>query len=786
MFSVRLRERIDADAARRLLFDARAKVSEADKALLRSLSRAHRRHGYLEVEYTDRGPGRLHSSPASKERAKFVPHFACGVPRRLRHALSGRLVHDIDIQCCHPALLSQICGRLGVPCLLLAEYVSSPARWRAAVAAACSVSADAAKELFNRAAYGGGVDAWAREYGADPALVPADVLALQAELTSARPRVLSAFPEFVQHQQQAKPDHWNPEPSAVFFVLADAEKRCLVELLAACRRQGLVAHSLMHDGLTVERRSPTDSLPDDVLRSLESSILSATGFRVTLTEKAMPTTLLDDLEVVFVQSDHEAALHVLEKHRGRLVQSTQRTWLLTGDNLWTDRRVETRLLALVQQTDMVLQTESGECRVYSRNASHASQIVRSVLASLPTDAHFEDDLWTSTLGKLFFADGHYDFSKGAFVPNSDESARTPVRIERPFPARDPAAVDRVRRDILQTIFPDPGRRSFFLGWCARCLAGHVEDKEWMICLGERNAGKGVLVYCFKAAFGEYVGTFNSESFLYRTNLGDAAKERSWMLDHEFRRLIFSSECHVDPSRGVKLNGNAIKGFISDGDFMVARKNFRDEVSFRVQCRMVLMANDLPDVRPADALQTMVQVQLTNAFVPVTDPRVGGATEFGGSYLPEDPSIKRFCGSAECADAFLHIVLEHYVAQRVPRPQSVVDDTASWAESDSVESALASSFEITRDPGDAVPCQDVQRALCGEHVTEKRLGMKLRRLGVERRKVRSRWCYVGLRWGAQAPPSPREGGSSRGASPLKGGGEGRRDPRWGGASAPLPP
>ena len=78
------------------------------------------------------------------------------------------------------------------------------------------------------------------------------------------------------------------------------------------------------------------------------------------------------------------------------------------------------------------------------------------------------------------------------------------------------------------------------------------------------------------------------------------KSYSWMIDYEFRRLAFTNEITMSADGSVKVNGNMIKKFGSGGDDIEARQNYKDEISFKLQATLLLLANDLPAIEPADA------------------------------------------------------------------------------------------------------------------------------------------------------------------------------------------
>lgn len=728
------------------MYSNRLPSDEAEK--LKAFVRRSGGRGYVPVTYVEEPIGRYKSyvPTSTGDKGKWVPHFMTGLSMEVRSAISGGLVHDIDIECCHPTLMLQILKKHDLPHEKLADYVARCKQVREELAEACGVTKDVAKRLFNRMLYGGGVDVWARDSGVDEGVIPAFVKDLHAEIRTNRPKVLAHYPACVAHQEKAKPDHWNPDASALFFVLAEAEKACLKAMVEFCNRGKLVVGTLMHDGIAIERRL-VDNVPvkgdleESVLRKMAAHVFATTGFTVTLVEKPMRAALLDGVKPIVVTSDDDASDRFMEHYAGQVVKDSGRVFVLDG-GLWVSgSRVDDVLVKMCLAIDLVKETSTG-LKPYSKDIPSAKRIVMAVRAKMPSTPGFVRSLFESNLGYLVFKDGVYRFESACFVPFSTDPelrdrVRSTVRIERDFPIRNESDIAEFYETVLDPIFPDKERQRYFLGSCARGMAGHFTDKEWLVCVGDRNAGKGVMVGCFEAAFEGYIGTFNADAFMYRTNIGDSAKDRSWMLDHEFHRMIFSNECTCDP-RKLKLNGNLIKSFNSGGDYLVARKNFQDEVAFRVQARMAIMVNDLPPVRPADAMETMAQVSFETVF---KEDLEEGAME----HMREaNPGIKAFIQRPEMRDAFVHIVMDHYSPKRPKRPECVMRDTEVFVETDDFRSTFAERYEVTGVESDFIPCCSVASSLSDLGMSPNKLGRELTKLGVRSKNIKNVKCYVGLK------------------------------------------
>lgn len=746
---IKLYESFDVQDAKALIYSG--VLNELDRSKLQTFLLRGRNTGSICVEYEDVGIGRFKSRVPGKNGA-FCPHFMCGITGDIRRCISGRFVHDIDIQCCHPTLLLKITKDHELPCELLESYVKHCKEWRKKVAKDCGVALDVAKSLFNRMVYGGGYREWAKDNNVAIEKIIPEIVAFYEEMNANRDKILVHFPECIEHQKTAKPNHWNPEASAMFFVLAEQEKKCLKVMIEAGFRCKLKPHSLMHDGLTFERITPVEkgeeltNMPQEILDILEKSILRSTGFKVKLAEKSMTSKLLDDVHLFTVENDSEAADQFLEHYKDKIYRDQEDNRIFVLDNgLWSDMKIDDKMLKMCLDMDIVKEKDK-EYVCYSKDVPTAKRIIEAVKAKLQPTYGFTKSLFNSNLGKLVFKDGVYDFATATFTKFSDDpelvnKVRSTIRIEREYPqaANLVDTIAKVKKDVLDPILPNENRQKYFLQSCARGLAGHIEDKEWCSCIGARNAGKGVIVGCFEEAFGGYIGAFNADSFLYKTNIGDAAKDKSWMIDHEFKRLIFSNECTIDTSKGLKMNGNMIKNFASGGDPLIARKNHKDEIYFRVQSKLMLMCNDLPPINPPDALETMTQITFESVFareVPEGAPsHVKLANADIKAWVRDDPLVK---------DAFLLLVLDHYSRARVTPPTEVVLDTKEWVDTESFSESVMKHYEITCDPNDKELSNNVVKKLSDLSLSSQKITKEFKQLGVVKHKSNGLCYYIGLK------------------------------------------
>ncbi len=83
--------------------------------------------------------------------------------KEIRHTISSMYYTDIDIENCHPSVLFQICKKFNIECANLEMYVNNRKHYLDMVSTHYEVDADDAKLLFIIILYGGKYERWANE-----------------------------------------------------------------------------------------------------------------------------------------------------------------------------------------------------------------------------------------------------------------------------------------------------------------------------------------------------------------------------------------------------------------------------------------------------------------------------------------------------------------------------------------------------------------------------------------------------------------------------------------------
>lgn len=611
-----------------------------------------------------------------------------GMPRQVRHTLARDIYNDVDMVNAHPVILEQVCARRGIRCATLSAYNADRDALLAKIVRKNPGTDKAHAKKVILSLMNGGV----RDYD-DLEYKPRWLEAFQGEVANVHNSLLTdpEFAPFLKATLAKKGGGYaNVAGSVCNKVLCAVENRLLMACVDYVKANGHSTSNvvLVFDGFMIPKQACP--VTQDFLDAMSDHVHAVTQFRVKLIRKEMDEPLdLAGFEPLprqvsagvhehrIVADDNEAASIFGAMIKDVVKVSYGRVFVRTWNNVWTFDPSEVRkmLIRTCTKADLYKTDDKGNLRPYSNNLGGAKAIIDVTLANIESDDSFSRRLWEASIGKVFFKDGVYDFAEGRF--RADDLARdmTTVRIDRPFPVRDPARMAEVRERVLKSIVGTDEAVDCYLAHVARAMAGMFEDKHWVVLQGERGSGKGCCEGLNRCAWSsQYVTTVNSDSFLMQAMAGgDEAKKLSWLLDCEFARMIFTNEITVNTAdKRNKLNGNVIKGKLaSGGDMLMARKNYQDEVQFRIQGRLFMMCNDLPPISPADAMETMHMVSFPYQYVEKLDE----------NSLPfmrlKDDSIKAYCALEDTVAAYIHLVLDAFKPTPVQACASVSKDTAAY-------------------------------------------------------------------------------------------------------------
>lgn len=652
----------------------------------------------------------------------------------LRATLCRDVYHDLDIVNAQPAILRTLADKHGRPLPQLAYYVDNREAVLEGIASTCGVSRAEAKKSVIAVLYGG--------TSTLPELRP---LATEVREFS---RWLSTTDDWAPLWELA-PKEERPG-SFLSLVLQNEERRCLLAMSAWMEARGWSVDVLAYDGFMVRRREG-EAVTADLLEGLQAAVLEKTGYCVTIAEKEMtgligaasaappaPGFIIPEDQAI---TDRLAAVKMVEllgdniKKQGSILYIYNET---TG--MWdSDKRADFR--AAVHLGERLTLSNSKGSHHYGSMAKKTDAMLRYLPDLVPSSDWIRDHCYASK-GKLLFDNGIYDMVAGTWTEGFDPSLVFTARAGRALGPRDEAVITEVKNTVFGNPYKNPAVGLFYAHSLARAIAGHTEDKVFLVNLGEPNTGKSTATTLMANAFGGFVSIWNLDNLKFKPgSTTDEAKKLSWLADCINSRLAVSNEARMD---GVKLDGNLAKRISGGGDDVTFRQNFRDEQTVRLQTTFMAMANDMPEFSPIDeALRVRGRyIQSDHTFVPKP------AEECVLNEKPADPDLKAKIASAAWMDAFAWTIFDAYGGGlRMAVPDEVTKATDDYLPPPAA--GLADKLEeaglAIGEPTDWVPAREIINALkaAGVALSDTKIGRELTKLGLskEDRKVDGRTIRV---------------------------------------------
>ena len=717
MDSFTLKERYDISNAQKLLHcDI---LDDEKKGSLRKYLK-YGKGGSVEVEYIQNEIGRLNIRVKALKKGEscMAQSFMKGI---CKSALCKKNYVDLDIVNCHPVLMEQIFTDKGYNCPILTVYNKCREKFFKKMEKN-GITRDNCKILIMRMFYGGSVKKWCYDNNFKyENLEGSIVLDLDTELKE-NVKTLLNTDELMKYRMEAEKNkgenYWNCEGTAMSYYLQTLECKCLMSMYKYLKGKGRKIGALIHDGLHLEKWEGEDEeeVFDDLINGMIPEVLKETGF--SLKFKIKEFQHIEELDnIIVIESDKEGGDYITDKLKNDYVISQERIFMRVN-NVWTTNEKVIKRGLIKAIGNMNIFFKKGEDLVpYSTMAKSCNQMIQYVE---PTeDEDFVDKLWTSNLYKLCFKNGFYDFKKGKLEPY-DINTHTTIKINRDYKETTPEMIQAVYDRILDPIFNNNNElRDTWLNYIVRGVAGHIEDKNWGVGIGERDCGKGVLVGLLENCFTDYCRATNSENFLFKAGQADSAKALSWLVPFEFKRLLLTNEITRDSQGKYRINGNVLKKLSSGGDKIEARVNHKDEINFKIQARVCMFCNDLPPIEPADTKETSYMFKYPSKFLNQGDERLGKpvmrpkmimkgedmeyVTDDNGekimenvcNFFPKDDDIKYWCKKPEVIDAFIHILFNHY-GTRVEVPECMKEEMDDFKEEEKEEDKFLSLFRFVGD------------------------------------------------------------------------------------------
>lgn len=409
--------------------------------------------------------------------------------------------------------------------------------------------------------------------------------------------------------------------------------------------------------------------------------------------------------------------------QGQLFHKEGNIW--SNDTKSFQSSLRTAIIALkmikrnvVELKGKTITTEVFYCDILKNVRSVATLTEDKIICN--PDPEFYQKLHITTLGKLCFDDGVYDFRRRAFYEwNSRELKSNPVysltKINRNFPK----SVDEAfKKECYERVFVASMGEENAARWVAflsRAVAGEITDKLFATIITNRDCSKGVTNDWLMSAFGSYVRQAESTNFLVQRERSgaDAAKENGWLVDFQTVRLMLVQEFPIDmKNKGMKINSKLIKSINSGGDQIEGRKNYKDAMTFNIQCSTVFMVNDLPAYTTDDVLEKCVQITSTvqfkqQEFINEKLEEAEGNEELyeyrKNRFKVADPNLRTDVKSHKWADALVRLLIDNYADTHVTIQKSAIEGEQDIQ----LDERILSAFKLSGSDDDFVSNEDMR-------------------------------------------------------------------------------
>lgn len=440
---------------------------------------------------------------------------------------------------------------------------------------------------------------------------------------------------------------------------------------------------------------------------------------ITMPEDFQPIieSTKDDDNVKIANNDKEASNLLWEERMKHILVYSDKSFYYKKDDIWIQdiKVIESDIRYYVTNADIYKKDEDSKdkkLKDYCQNRKNADNVMKNILdiAINESNDNWVHQLFTSSLGKILFTNGYWDFRQSKFYKFGDSNydntikftAKIPYDLNMDFTEEDFNYVNSIRERLFYQPFgEDVG--NYYILQLARGLAGDCM-KRFLVGIGSSNTGKSLLSSALKSVCGGYYGAWNGVNIAYKNSSADEAQKLRWMKLLRFKRLIVSNEIQM----GIELDGNMIKKMSNGGlDDIIGREHCGNESEFKVGFLPILFAQDMDRITPKDdaVINRMRAIHYEKPFVD------NPSNEFE---LQKDPNIDNEVLTDRFKIGFLMLLFQEYKEfqenGRVEiEPEEIVKAKKDIVGSDeNIISSFISDFaEITNNPNDYIESKDIE-------------------------------------------------------------------------------
>lgn len=673
--------------------------------------------------------------------------------REIRDALLEKHHFSIDIENAHYNLMI----KLGIDWNINISNIKYYCENRNECLKMLSEDKKISKLSYLKVAYGGNISLYDNTIGefVEPEGDTSILKGIEKEVKSLIEMCYGKYPEYHNIIKNKE----NHKVSLFALILQTEERKCLLSMDEYLQSQGRQTDVLIHDGLEVIKKENELIFPEELLRGCERAIKEKIGYSVKLVQKEYENKYKKSEKDKIIIDDVYATRKFIHLMKENISRDNGEVYYFNDDNgMWEIGEIAFKS-AIIKVKDVMIFTDYSEYKPkvinYGGKWANMKLVQNLVISLLPEDNFISKNI-ESSIGKLLFADGYYDFYKGEFVEEFDNKIVFLKRINRLFPReRNEKIINEVNKILFVDGFNfedglESGeylKKSICVG-----LIGDYQRKKFYFCNGEKNTGKGLLTKAFRDSFEGYVEEYDANNLLYNINSQDEAKKLAWTVDLIGVRIAISNECRMD--KKSSLDGNLVKTLSSGSDTMKHRGNHENQKSFINRSTMFFLSNDIPTITPIDGgiIERAKFIRYKLSFV--NNPKKNNERY-------ADPSVKSKFDKDEYKDSLFYLMVDTYnnlidnekiFGGCIKEPKSVLLETSEWIKDENMlfEEKILEKYEITNDKEDFVESKNIINYItkeCNLNFSSVKIGRLLSNLiNVEPRDMNKNnvKCRLGLK------------------------------------------
>ncbi len=499
----------------------------------------------------------------------------------IRGVLCNNIMLDLDMKNCHPCILKYICDINNIVCINLDSYIKNRDHLLNEFINSDNIDKTTAKLMFIKSLNFDKHITHIKIKTKNVNINNSFFIEFDKEIKQIQLKLIYIYNiEYLKNKQ-----HINPIGKFINDLLCKYEYEILEHTIEYLHNNGYIPLVNMFDGIMIKHDEHINNI--NLINGLNTKTIIYNISWDIKPHNLLIMPLLDTLNIddniysYLGNTEIDITIFCLENIlKNKIYNCFSEIWIYTN-GIWVNNNLELILQPIISRHDLSLVNITGTKKTIkniSKFYNSLITIIKLIISHAPLNPTFNDKLHNDTLQKLCYSNGFYCFRTKQFIEyTNDNIPYTTLIINRKYFNIEPCRedIDLVYKDILHPIFNINYSHNntsqetiniqymhYLLNKFSRMLAGRIEDKRFIMMLGHRNSGKGTTESIFINTFEQYIGTFNTDSLISKTSIGESSKMGAWMLNFRFKRLMFGNELRVSETQ--KMNGILLKQLVSGG------------------------------------------------------------------------------------------------------------------------------------------------------------------------------------------------------------------------------